>query len=53
MARSSYSYEKRQRELQKKRKKEAKRRRKLGLPPDTPADGSPPSPPTGSSDTSV
>jgi hypothetical protein len=31
MAKSSYSYEKRGRELEKKKKKEAKRRKKLGI----------------------
>ena len=41
MAKTNYSFEKRQRDLAKKRKKEEKRLRKLGTPSEPPAEDSP------------
>jgi hypothetical protein len=45
MAKTNYSFEKRQRDLAKKRKKEEKRLRKQGTTPETPPEGAP-QPPT-------
>jgi hypothetical protein len=43
MAKTNYSYEKRQKELAKKKKQEEKRQRKIAPQGEQPADGQPPS----------
>ena len=44
MAKTNYTFEKRQRDLAKKRKKEEKRQRKIGIQSEPPSEG-PPQPP--------